>query len=64
MESNESIVWRVDDVLLCYNNLIEVNCKNAEKVTVNYIFLLNLHSSHNWLGERKKEILCVKENET
>jgi len=23
-----------NDVLLCYSNLIEVNCKNVEKVTV------------------------------
>lgn len=45
MESNESIVNRVDDVLLCYNNLIEVNCKNAEKVTVNYMYFTNLHSN-------------------
>lgn len=31
---------RIDDdddvVLLCYSKLIEVNCKNVEKVTVNY----------------------------
>ena len=36
MESN----CHVDDALLCYNNLIEVNCKNVEKVTVNYMYLL------------------------
>lgn len=39
MERIETVVLGVGDdrdVLLCYNNLIDVNCKNVEKVTVNY----------------------------
>lgn len=35
MECNEASVC-VDRVLLYYN-LIEVNCENVEKVTVNYV---------------------------
>lgn len=32
-----------DDVLLCYNNLIEVNCENVEKVTVNYLIAFKFY---------------------
>lgn len=49
MECNETIVCGVGDdhdVLLYYNNLIDVNCKNVEKVAVNYTldFLFDIYS--------------------
>lgn len=37
MESNETVAFGEDDVLLYYNKLIEVNCRNVKKVTVNYM---------------------------
>lgn len=39
MESNETVECDDydDDVLLYYNKLIEVNCENVKKVTVNYM---------------------------
>lgn len=37
MECNETSVCSFDGVLLCYNNLIDVNCENVKKVTVNYV---------------------------
>lgn len=45
MESNETVECDDydDDVLLYYNKLIEVNCENVKKVTVNYMESEGLH---------------------
>lgn len=52
MESNETVECDDydDDVLLYYNKLIEVNCENVKKVTVNYMESEGLHVD-NWLEE-------------